>query len=223
MPRHPRAFHPGQAFHVVRRGRNREPCFTGPEDRALYLSLLVQFARETANAIHAWVLMPNHVHLLLTAGEDGSPSRLMHRVGLAYGRATNRRYGRTGTLWEERFYSTPVESDRYVLSCSRYIELNPVRAAIVEHPADYRWSSYHDNVNPASGSWLVPHPSLLALGSTPLEAGERYRVMFQDPIDAEMLAALRNRRPPPPGTPGTWIDPRSGGQAAANCSSASRA
>ena len=220
MPRAPRAFHAGRTFHLVRRGRNREPCFLGAEDHALYLSLLVQFARETTTAVHAWVLMGNHVHLLVTPGAAGSPSVLMHRVGLAYGRATNRRYGRTGTLWEDRFYASPVDSDRYVLACSRYIELNPVRAGIVDHPADYRWSSYHDNTQSDRDGWLVPHPAFLALGGSPSEAAAHYRRLFDMPIDDEMLSALRNRRPPPSGT---WFEPRSGGYPAVNCNSASRA
>jgi len=198
MPRAPRAFHAGRTFHLVRRGHNREPCFPGPEDHALYLSLLVQFARETATAVHAWVLMSNHVHLLVTAGGPGSPSALMHRVGLAYGKATNRRYGRTGTLWEDRFDASPVDGDRYALGCSRYIELNPVRAGIVDHPADYRWSSYHDNTRPDRETWLIPHPSFLALGCTPSEAAAHYRRLFDQAIDDELIAALRNRRALPP-------------------------
>jgi putative transposase len=204
----------------VRRGRNREPCFHSTEDYALYLSLMVRAARDTATAVHAYVLMTNHVHLMITAHDPHSPSRFMHGVGLAYGRETNRKYGRTGTLWEERFFAVSIDSDRQALACLRYIELNPVRARMVDTPDSYRWSSYRENVNHASTSWLTPHPSLLALASTREDAVRRYRQLFAQPIEEEMLASLRNPRVPPPGT---WFEPRSGGQAALNWSAASRA
>ena len=220
MPRKLRQFVPDQTLHVVRRGNNRCDCFFAPEDHALYLSLLVRFAEETGCLVHAYVLMTNHVHLLMTPRNVDSASRCMHRLGLTYSKSINRKYRRTGTLWEERFHASAVATDAYAIECHRYIELNPVRAGIVDYPADYRWSSHSSNAGIEPFGWIAAHPSILALGATRLEAARCYRALFTNPIDELTLAELRSQRPLPPGT--TYV-PRTGGQPDANCSSANRA
>ena len=219
MPRKPCPQPPGDSLHIVRRGHNRSPCFFGEADHALYVSLLQRFAEESGTAVHAYVLMPNHVHLLVTPGEANGASRLMYLLGLHYSKAVNRKLRRTGTLWEERLHASAVRSDAYVLTCHRYIELNPVRAGIVAHPADYRWSSYASNTRIEPAGWLQPHATVSALGSTADSAASNYRALFGQALDDVIIANLRTIGEPP----GTTNVPRSGGQADANWSSARRA
>ncbi len=129
MARLPRLDMPGVPQHVIQRGNNRTACFFDPADYTFYLECLGEAAQKARCAVHAYVLMTNHVHLLVTAEVPGGLSLMMQSLGRRYVRYVNRLYGRTGTLWEGRFKSSLVESERYFLTCSRYIELNPVRAA----------------------------------------------------------------------------------------------
>lgn len=207
MPRKPRQQSPGSSLHVVRRGHNRSPCFFEDGDRAHYLSLLERFSSETGTSIHAYVLMSNHVHLLVTPTEENGVSRLLYLVGLHYSKAVNRKLGRTGTLWEERLHASEVRSDPYVLTCYRYIELNPVRAGMVAHPADYRWSSYASNAGIEPAGWLHPHSTMAALGNSPESAASRYRALFRHALDDVVVANLRTIGEPL----GTTNVPRSGG------------
>lgn len=200
MPRKPRIVHAGEAVHVTRRGHNRAECFFSPEDRALYVSLLVRFAQESGCGVHAYVLMPNHVHLLATPREPDGVSRLMHGLSLTYTKSINRSYRRTGTLWEERMFATPVTTDAYVLACYRYIEMNPVRAGIVADPREFRWSSHASNTGTECAGWLVRHPSYLALGRTIDDAVGQYVRLFTQPLDDGLVADLRTRRSQPSGT-----------------------
>jgi len=193
MSRTPRQLVPGESLHIVRRGNNREACFYRAEDHALYLAALVQCADSTGCRVHGYVLMTNHVHLLLTPTTHDGASRCMHRLGLVFTKAVNRKYRRTGTLWEGRFHASPVTTDAYALACLRYIELNPVRAGLVAQPEQYRWSSHRTNIGDDHEAWLVPHPSLLALGRTRAESATRYRQLFATPIDDATLASLRWR------------------------------
>src|SRR5258708_29444793 len=132
----------GVAVHLIQRGNNRGACFFADEDYARYLGYVAEFAPQFGCAVHAFVLMTNHVHLLLTPQQTDGASRLMQRLGQHYVQYVNRTYRRSGTLWEGRFRSCLAQSEDYVLACYSYIELNPVRAGMVRHPVDYRWSSY---------------------------------------------------------------------------------
>lgn len=142
MARPPRLEIPGVPLHVIQRGNNRAACFFGDIDRRFYLRCLAQSAVRRGCEIHAYVLMTNHVHLLVTPSEAGAVGAMLQDVGRRYVRVINTLHNRTGTLWEGRFKSSLVDTETYLLSCHRYIELNPVRAGIVTHPAAYPWSSY---------------------------------------------------------------------------------
>ena len=138
MARLPRICLPGIAQHVIQRGNNRQVCFGANDDFAAYAHWLEEYAEKYHVAVHAWVFMTNHVHLLVTPTTADGVSRLMQSLGRRYVRYFNHTYQRSGTLWEGRFKSCVVEDDSYLLLCQRYIELNPVRAGMVEHPADYQ-------------------------------------------------------------------------------------
>jgi putative transposase len=146
MSRLPRFDLPGIPQHIVQRGNNRLPCFLDDDDRQLYLQCLLSALQRFGCRLHAYVLMSNHVHLLITPDEAGALSRLMHTFSRNYAGRFNHRHGRTGTLWEGRYKACVVGSSRYFLACSRYIELNPVRAWMVARPDDYAWSSWRGQV-----------------------------------------------------------------------------
>jgi putative transposase len=143
MARLGRYFLPDQPLHVIQRGNNREAIFFAENDYGCYRDWLAAAAAEYGCAIHAYVLMTNHVHLLVTPRAAQSLPRTMQSLGRRYVRHINTRYRRTGTLWEGRYRAAPIDSEAYFLACCRYIELNPVRARMVRHPRDYAWSSYH--------------------------------------------------------------------------------
>ena len=153
-------------MHIVHRGHSRGPTFRGDDDCRHYLETLRKASRDSGCAVHAYVLMTNHVHLLLTPEDASGPARVMQAIGRQYVRYVNRRYGRSGTLWEGRFRSSVVGSERYLFACSRYIELNPVRAAMVSHPDQYRWSSYHRNAYGEADELITPHVSYRAIGAS---------------------------------------------------------
>jgi putative transposase len=175
MPRPHRLDLPGIPQHVIQRGNDRRPCFFLEADYARYLTDLREIAAREACAVHAYVLMSNHVHLLLTPASPGAVARLMQSLGRRYVRYVNDTYQRTGTLWEGRYKACLVDSGRYLLHCHRYIELNPLRAAMVLDPADYRWSSHRNNAYGAVDSLVTPHTDYLALGSDPVERRRAYR------------------------------------------------
>jgi len=191
MARLPRAFAEGVALHVVQRGNNRNACFADAADRLVYLAMLGDLCGKTGCAIHAYVLMTNHVHLLMTPQSAVAPSRLMQRLGMRYAAYSNRRHDRTGTLWEGRFRAAPVTSDKYVLACHRYIELNPVRAGMVLRPEDYSWSSHLANIGMADRGFLVIHPTVEAMGHSREITAQRYRRLFDAPLDDAILTAFR--------------------------------
>lgn len=184
---------PGLTFHVVQRGHNRDASFRGTEDYLDYLALLRTGALRSETRIHAYVLMTNHVHLLVTSRIPDGVSRLFHYVSGRYSAHFNKRHGRSGALWERRFHASPVDSDRYCLACYRYIELNPVRAGIVRSPDAYRWSSYRANATEAATSLISAHPVLFSLGKTPLERALRYRELLRQPLPADTLRLIRQR------------------------------
>ena len=157
MARLPRICLPGIPQHIIQRGNNRQTCFASEEDFSAYAYWLDEYARKYRVAIHAWVLMTNHVHLLVTPKTDDGVSRLMQTLGSHYVRYFNFTYKRTGTLWEGRFKSCLVDEENYFLICQRYIELNPVRANMVTTPGDYKWSSYQANGLGKSMEFWTPH------------------------------------------------------------------
>lgn len=191
MARPPRYDLAGIAQHVVQRGNNRLPCFLDDEDRQRYLQCLRQGLLRFGCRLHAYVLMSNHTHLLLTPDETGAVSRLMHTFGRNYAGLFNGRHGRTGTLWEGRYKACLVDSGSYFLACSRYIELNPVRAWMVAQPGEYPWSSYGANATGRVDLLLTSHPEYLALGSEPATRAMAYRALFADALPDELVEEIR--------------------------------
>lgn len=192
MPRRGRLKVAGLPLHIVQRGNNRSSCFYAPGDYRVYLRHLEELAREYDCAVHAYVLMTNHVHLLLTPRNAGAPSLLMKHLGQRYVQYVNRSYGRTGTLWEGRFRSSIVDRQDYLLRCYRYIEMNPVRAGLVMHPGQYPWSSYGSNAEGKPSPLLTPHEEFLFLGRSEADRHAAYRGLFEYRIDAEQLREIRS-------------------------------
>ena len=191
MPRLPRLGLTGYPLHVIQRGNNRSICFRESGDYVLYLGLLNELAPLFGCDIHAYVLMPNHVHMLLTPQVPEGPSRLMQNIGQRYVPHFNRLHARSGTLWEGRFRASVIESEGYLFACQRYIELNPVRAGIVAHPWEYEWSSYRANAGRESSTFLVQNHQYLGLGMTEETRAKAYRDLFRDPIGDEVLHSIR--------------------------------
>lgn len=178
--------------HVIQRGNNRAACFGADSDMAAYAHFLHEAASEYRIAIHGWVFMTNHVHLLVTPEQDDSLSRTMQALGRRYVRYFNRCYQRTGTLFEGRFKSCIIQEQRYLLTCLRYIELNPVRAGMVKHPGDYFWTSHHANAAGRASKLWDPHPQYLSLGATDCERQKRYRGLFAQHLQDDQLTEIRN-------------------------------
>jgi putative transposase len=191
MPRPARIRLPGIPFHVVHRGNDRKQTFFGKSDYQTYLDLLVRSCQRYETAVHAYVLMTNHVHLLMTSSLADGVSHTMQYLGSSYARRINGQYGRTGTLWEGRFKSSPVDSEFYCLACYRYIELNPVRARIVDAPEDYRWSSYLENVGERRPAIVEPHPCFLALSKSRAERTRRYRALVRLQLPPTAVDSIR--------------------------------
>ncbi len=191
MARLPRIDVPGIPQHLIVRGNNRCAIFRDDADRMIYLGFLEGALRTCACDLHAFVLMTNHVHLLATGHADGEISALMQAVGRKFARLMNLRWGRTGTLFEGRFRSSLVESEAYLLSCMRYIELNPVRAGMVRHPADYRWSSFLANSTGNPSPPLVAHEVYSQLGADSDERGLNYRELIAAGISKGELEQIR--------------------------------
>ena len=192
MPRGPRLIVPGIALHVVQRGHNRRDCFQQDTDYVVYLSNLRDLCVRTQCALHAYCLMTNHIHLLLTPSTLDGCARLMRNLGQRYVQYFNRRYQRTGTLWEGRYHSCLVDSASYVLACYRYIERNPVRAAMVAAASQYPWSSYQGNAGRAVNQLLTPHAEYLALSSSDGGRHASYEGLFGGSDDPVFLAAIRD-------------------------------
>ena len=193
MARPPRQAIAAYPHHVIHRGNNRQRVFVDDVDRRQYLAWLGDACREAGVAIHAYVLMDNHVHLLATPERDDALSRAMQAVGRRYVRWFNRRHGRSGTLWEGRFRSSLVEADLYLLACQRYIESNPVRAGLVETVADWPWSSHRHHVGLAVDPLVRTHPTVWGLGNTPFDRESAYRRLFEDTVSQPEDEWLRAR------------------------------
>lgn len=191
MPRQPRPVVPEVPLHITQRGNNRLRCFFEEDDYHVYLNLLRAASLRAECRIHAYVLMSNHVHLLVSPNDEQGPSMLMKSLGQRYVQYVNRRYARTGTLWEGRYHSCLVQSETYLMVCHRYIELNPVRASLVNAPAHYPWSSYHHNADGHSSKLVVPHELYGRLGNDAASRQAAYRALFDQPIGPETLRRLR--------------------------------
>jgi putative transposase len=192
MPRRARLCIPGIPWHIIQRGNNRSPCFVATADRRRYLDTLGEMAAKFGCAVHAYVLMTNHVHLLLTPDCAESTGLLMKHLGQRYVQYVNRSYGRSGTLWEGRYRSCLTQSEHYLLTCYRYIELNPVRAGIVGHPGEYPWSSHGANGEGRADPLITPHHEYLRLGRTDDERRVHYRALFRAHLDRACITEIRN-------------------------------
>lgn len=192
MPRLARLRLAGMPLHVIQRGNNRVACFATDADRLVYLALLKELSALFPCDLHAYVLMTNHVHLLATPRQRDNVSLLMKHLGQRYVQYFNRTHDRTGSLWEGRFKSSIVESDSYLLTCQRYIELNPVRAGMVEKPAQHPWSSFRANALGDPSALLTPHPAYQALGKSTEARARNYLSLFDDSLSAESLKLIRD-------------------------------
>jgi putative transposase len=191
MPRKPRFYLPGVPVHVVQRGNCRQATFFGDEDYATYLNWLLDGSQQHECAIHAYVLMTNHVHSLVTPQNTESISRLIQYVGRHYVTYVNHTYRKSGTLWEGRHKGCLISSDEYLLACMRYIELNPVRAGMAASPSDYRWSSYRIIATGGAHAIITPHPLYLALGQNQEERSHAYRELFRCALEPDQVHNIR--------------------------------
>ena len=191
MARQPRVILSGYPHHVIQRGNNRNVIFAGDGDYRFYLEKLGDACRRHGCRIHAYVLMTNHVHLLMTPETETGISHAMQSLGRSYVRYFNDLYRRTGTLWEGRFKATLVDTDEYLLSCYRYIEENPVRAGMVASPADYPWSSYRHNALGEEDALVSAHDGYLTLGADASDRQQVYRALFGTPLDEDTLSNIR--------------------------------
>jgi putative transposase len=191
MPRRPRIHLDGQPLHIVQRGHDRQACFLAEEDYHAYLHWLREALAEHQCGLHAYVLMSNHVHLLLTPKKAQAVPRLVIALGRRYVQYVNQAHHRAGPLWDSRYKSSLIHADSYLLACQRYIELNPVRAGMVDNPAQYRWSSYRAHAQGQSAGWLTPHPVYLALDPDAKRRQAAYRALFRGEPDEEAISDIR--------------------------------
>ena len=192
MARLPRISPAGVPLHLIQRGNNRHICFGALEDYSAYVGWLKEYSGKYAVDIHAWVLMTNHIHLLCTPKQDGAVSLMMQSVGRRYVQYFNYKYQRSGTLWEGRYKSCLVQAERYLIEVYRYIELNPVRAKMVEDPSGYVWSSYQVNALGKMSDLCTPHPEYLRLGGTKDERMKNYRALFSHHVEGDLLEEIRS-------------------------------
>lgn len=190
MARLPRLTVPGYPHHIIQRGNNRQAIFASPEDYQLLSALLQEHALANKVAIHAYVLMSNHFHLLATPETAEGIPMLMQAVGRRYVRHFNMKLGRTGTLWEGRYKSTLIQAERYLLTCMAYLDLNPVRAGMVIEPAAYPWSSHAHHIGRAVDRLLTPHPLYWELGNTPFSREAAYVALVQAGVSTQQQQAL---------------------------------
>ena len=191
MPRKTRMYLPGVPCHVIQRGNNREACFYSDQDYHFYLECIHDACQRYGTQIHAYVLMTNHVHLLITPDRKDSISRIMQSLGRRYVQYINKQYRRTGTLWESRHKASLVDEDQYLFTCMRYIEMNPVRAKMVDHPSNYRWSSFRCNAEAEDNPLVDHHDVYLAIGPNKTARAEAYHALVLTLLDPTELRTLR--------------------------------
>ena len=192
MPRKPRIKCGGIPHHIIQRGNNRSACFFADEDYQYFMDNLSEGAERYECDVHAYVLMSNHVHFLVTPMDNEGLSRMMRYVGSRYVQYVNNAYRRSGTLWEGRFKSNLLDSDRYLMTCCRYIEMNPVRAALVTDPGEYKWSSYGAHAYGRADGLLRDHNCYLALGENTTTRLQTYRELFRQHVDEPSLQEIRS-------------------------------
>ncbi len=185
MARKPRIVIAGLPYHVYQRAINGQDCYFDSQDRHYFMQLLDEAIRDHGCSIHAYVLMTNHFHLLITLDQPSSLPDAMHNVKSRYSRHLNRKCERTGPLWEGRYKAVPIETENYLFACQRYIELNPVRAGMVSHPGEYPWSSYRCNAGLTFDRLIRPHELFSSLGDTPEARHSAYGALFEDVVDEE--------------------------------------
>lgn len=190
MARLPRLTVPGYPHHIIQRGNNRQAIFSDTADYELLLSLIDEHARKQQVAVHGYVLMSNHFHLLATPETVEGIPQMMQSVGRRYVRNYNLRHARTGTLWEGRYKSTLIQAERHLLACMVYMDLNPVRAAMVADPADYPWSSHHHYIGRRTDKLITPHPLYWNLGNTPFARDGAYAELVRSGISDQERQAL---------------------------------
>ena len=191
MPRRPRIQLNGVPLHIVLRGRNHEPCFFSADDYTSYLRWLGEALSDNECALHAYALMTNHVHLLLTPKKAEAVPKLLMSLGRRYVQYVNRTHQRTGSLWDSRYKSSVIQASTYLLTCQRYIEDNPVRAAMVDDPAHYRWTSYRRNALGATDSRITPHAQYQALGLSDKSRQTAYRALCRTPLEDAAIDDIR--------------------------------
>lgn len=192
MPRKPRVYVAGIASHIIQRGNDRQACFFTDEDYQFYLECLFDASRKYKVSCHAYVLMTNHVHLLLTPATAEGVSQVMQSIGRRYVQYINKTYRRSGTLWEGRHKASLVDVNNYLFTCYRYIELNPVRAGMVNHPSEYRWSSFMANAHGHMNCRITPHELFESLGADAESARKSYREMFEADLGVSEIHQIRN-------------------------------
>ena len=191
MSRQPRFVVPGQPLHVIQRGNNRSAIFASEADYYVFRDCFVEACHHYECLVHAYVFMTNHVHFLMTPRTEGGIGYVMQAVGRRYVKYFNRRHERTGGLWEGRYRATLIDSDRYLLTCYRYIEMNPVRARLVAHPRQYCWSSYGANALGNGDPLVETHERYLALGDSREGRTTAYRALFRQVLDERTLSEIR--------------------------------
>ena len=191
MARLPRLNIPNIPQHVIQRGNNRQVCFFAQQDYSVYLDKLGHYANKFSVSVHAFTLMTNHVHILMTPTTEKGVSNLMQSLGRCYVMYINKTHNRSGTLWEGRYKSTLVDSEHYFLTVSRYIELNPVRANMVKHPAEYPWTSYHHNALDKNIQLITSHPCYDALGNGLRQRKDAYKGLFEQHIPDLTIEEIR--------------------------------
>ena len=190
MARLPRLTVPGYPHHIIQRGNNRQSIFATSADYEALLAMLEEHALKSGVAIHAYVMMSNHFHLLATPDAATGIPEMMQSVGRRYVRYFNQRQGRTGTLWEGRYRSTLIQAERYLLACMAYIDLNPVRAGIADSVGEYPWSSYSHYVGRRHDRVISPHPIYWELGNTPFSREAAYEELVHFGISPAVQAAI---------------------------------
>ena len=190
MARLPRLTLPGYPHHVIQRGNNRQAIFVDPQDYETMQALLVDSAQKFRVAVHAYALMGNHFHLLVTPADSEALPRMMQAEGRSYVRYFNQRHGRSGTLWEGRYRSTLIQSERYLLACMVYIDLNPVRAGLVARPTEWPWSSHAHYLGLRNDRLVTPHALYWALGNTPFAREAAYGELLQAGVSADRQSQL---------------------------------
>jgi putative transposase len=192
MARLPRLVLPNQPHHVIQRGNDRQLIFREQEDYQRFLGWLKESARFYSVAIHSYVLMPNHLHLLATPGDNDGLAQMMQKLGRFYVPWFNNKYERNGGLFQGRFRTSLVDSERYFLACSRYIELNPVRAHLAAGPLDYPWSSYAHHAGTRADPIVTDHALYWALGNTPFQREAAYIELVEQGLSGEELELINS-------------------------------